>query len=207
VLVDAFAKGFALGLSLAAPPGPVNAAIASRSLSSWALGASLGFGALTSDMVYLAAVALGGRLAPPWLLPAVGLAGSLLLAYLAAGAARAAAAELRGARGSVPKAQLGGSASLAKSYATGLAMGLTNPFQAGWWATVGLALVAELGAPLAAGFVCGIASWVLGFSFAVSRGRESRKFRAAVYAASSAALAAFALYLALSSAAKLAAFF
>lgn len=44
--------GLALGLSLAAPPGPVNSVIASESLRSKIHGVSVGLGAMTADFVF-----------------------------------------------------------------------------------------------------------------------------------------------------------
>jgi threonine/homoserine/homoserine lactone efflux protein len=56
-------------------------------------------------------------------------------------------------------------ADIAKAYTTGLAVGLTNPFQILWWLTAGLAFMTEIGPAVAAGFFLGILLWTTSFPF------------------------------------------
>ncbi|MCY0883355.1 MAG: LysE family transporter [Acidianus infernus] len=44
--------GVLLGLSMAAPPGPINAIMANESLRSKLHGSSVGFGAMTADFIF-----------------------------------------------------------------------------------------------------------------------------------------------------------
>jgi threonine/homoserine/homoserine lactone efflux protein len=85
--VATIAAGFGLGLSVAAPLGPVGAAAIREGLERGPAGAALiGLGAATVDFLYLALVYLG--VAPlllrlPWLMTGFYLAGAFLLGRMA----------------------------------------------------------------------------------------------------------------------------
>ncbi|MEM0061324.1 MAG: LysE family transporter [Fervidicoccaceae archaeon] len=183
-LLDAVLQGIALGISLAAPPGPVNAIIASKSLRSWKRGASVGFGALTADLIFMIMSVYLGYLIPPKFMPAISLLGFAFLAWLAYGVLKSSASYTEKVK------EKSGS-----SYFTGLAMGLTNPFQIMWWVTVGVSLVKSLGLQIFLGFVFGIASWVISFSYLINRFGFSRKFAVAIKWFSFITLSAFSIYL------------
>jgi LysE type translocator. len=53
-----YASMVALGLSMAAPPGPVNAMIAAVSVESKLRGIAVGAGAMTADIIFFMAVSL-----------------------------------------------------------------------------------------------------------------------------------------------------
>ncbi len=78
--------GIALGLSMAAPPGPVNAVIAGKtSEKGWSYGFRVGFGALTSDALFFVIAYIGSSFLNryrefEWI---SALIGSFLLFYLA----------------------------------------------------------------------------------------------------------------------------
>ncbi len=195
MVLDLFAAtgaGTVIGLSLAAPPGPVNAIIASQSvLRSWRAGFLVGCGAMTADAGFL----LLSVLANSFLLntlawfPIVALVGTAVLAFFAVGAARAwNRAE------SVMEAA---SAPHAKSYATGLVTNLTSPYPILWWLTAGLVLIAQLGPAVLVGFFSGILLWIAAFPFAlrVAQQRFARTYRA-VLLFSIACLLFFAAFLA-----------
>jgi len=196
-LLDSFAKGVVLGLSLAAPPGPINAVIAARSVVSRALGASVGFGALTSDMIFLTLTLCLGSIIPESLVPYVGLAGTALLLYLGSMILTSTLRKGCHTKQSVEAKGEVESLDVLRSYLTGLVMGLSNPFQISWWITVGLTLIAEFGLLIALGFVFGIALWVVSFSYAISVGKDVPKLRSAITIASGILLLLFAGYLAL----------
>jgi len=187
--------GFLLGLSLAAPPGPVTALMASAAARRGP-GASLGIGlgATTADATFLVlavAGAIGVLAERPLLLGAVSLAGALLLAYFAWGAWRAA----RAAR-SEPTA---GPSEAAKrtGFAAGYLAAITSPFNLAWWVGPGSVLIASVGLVLVAGLFAGILSWILFFSVAVARlGRRVRRFQEYVAYASALVLGAFAVWVA-----------
>jgi len=132
--------GVGIGLSLAAPPGPVNAVIASHTVTrSWRAGFLVGVGATTADTIFLAITILARSVVAgiePYV-PFIALLGAGVMVYFAWSTAkswRRADAIV----GSTPEAQ-------AKSYATGLSVNLTSPYPILWWLTAGLVLICELG--------------------------------------------------------------
>jgi len=173
-----------LGLSLAAPPGPVNAIIASKSLRNWQNGAMIGFGALTADMTFMVITIFFGELIPESAVPLISFGGGIFLAWLAYSSLRSEASYTHN-----QDEALNG-----KSYFVGLTMGLTNPFQIMWWVSVGVPLVRNLGTVIFLGFVLGIALWVFSFSFLVNKFGVSHKFAFAVKLFSFVTLSFFSLY-------------
>jgi threonine/homoserine/homoserine lactone efflux protein len=156
----AAALGAGLGLSLAIPPGPVNALVvreASRH-GVWG-GIRAGLPAPTLDTVYMLLVVFGlpqvldldaGK---PWL---AGI-GALLMLYLAWDTAR-----VRSSAG-VPLP--------AKAMAL-WAVTLTNPFQYAWWLSAGATFLGEQGLWGAAGFVVAVFGWVVVLSNLVHHGAQ-----------------------------------
>jgi len=152
----AFLQGLALGLSLAGPPGPVNALIARESARHGPLaGLRAGLPAPIVDTAYLVLV-LAGLAAfsnleafLPWL---AGI-GAVLLAFLAW-----STVQLRG-----QARELAGPWSV-------WAVTLTNPFQYAWWISAGTSFIATQGPWGVAGFLCAIFGWVGIFSFLVHQG-------------------------------------
>lgn len=161
------AIGIAIGLSLAAPPGPVNAIIASRTVTrSWRAGFLVGAGATTADTIFLTlsvmAHSLLGNVAG-WL-PYISFLGAPVMAYFAWTAFRA----LRSPEEILaPRAE-----AEAKSYAIGLSVNLTSPYPILWWLTAGLILIDQLGAAVLVGFYAGIILWITAFPLAV---REAQR--------------------------------
>lgn len=148
--------GLALGLSLAGPPGPVNALIAREAARGglWA-GVRAGYPAPLMDTVALLLVVFGlprlvdvGRWTP--LLAGVG---ALLMLYLAW--------DITKVRSGQPKALAPGAV---------WAVTLSNPFYYAWWPSVGAAFLAATGGWGAVGFLAAIFGWVLGFSFLMAHG-------------------------------------
>lgn len=171
--------GIVLGLSLAAPPGPMNAVIAEEStVRGWRSGVRAGLGAMSADacflLVALAGVATVIRDAPRLRAGMMAL-GGLLMVYFSIGAARSA-------RGSFVDHEIGESKGFRKTFA----LALTNPYQVLWWLTVGVALldpgtitvaVPAIGdvsirtgnAAIVIGFFAGIGLWITLFPLALSR--------------------------------------
>ncbi|WP_290811226.1 LysE family translocator [Halovivax sp.] len=204
--------GAVFGLALAAPPGPMNAIIAEESvLRGWFPGVTAGLGAMAADALFCA-LALVGAVAvlDEWgaIRPLLYLAGGALMCYFAVGA-------VRGAR----EATAAGAAD-ASGVATGFRktflLSVTNPYQIGFWMTVGVgllrpgrldvfshvpvvdgplagSLVVETGSPaLLAGFFGGIGLWVLAYPAAlVGAGRRVDAVAPLVAGASAAVLAGF----------------
>jgi threonine/homoserine/homoserine lactone efflux protein len=153
--LQSVAVGLTLGLSLAVPPGPVNAVIANEGAAKAYRGTLVGLGALTADAIFLVLTSLLGAWLPGWARRPLTLAGGVVFLLLALAILRAPPSTGRPAH---------------FQYLTGLTMGLTNPFQIAWWLTAGLTLVASLGLPLVAGFFAGILMWIVAFPQAVHRG-------------------------------------
>jgi threonine/homoserine/homoserine lactone efflux protein len=151
--------GVLLALSLTAPPGPVNALMASHAVTrSWRSGLLVGLGATTVDMMWLALSALAHSLllgVRP-LFPAVALVGAAVMVYFAWTTGKAWKAEPVVARSFAVRAT---------SYATGFMANLTSPYPILWWLTAGLALIDELGPFVLVGFVVGILLWIFTFPF------------------------------------------
>ncbi len=155
--LSSIVAGIVLGLSLAVPPGPVNAAIAAAAArGSYVNGIKIGLGAMTSDFTYLiltvigVAVLLTGTLARNL----ISVIGGLILLYYAY-------STLKSYKKS---ANIQDSAGTGNHYLTGLVMGLTNPMGILWWVTAGAAFVAMFNVLGVAGFMLGLFTWVSAFS-------------------------------------------
>ncbi|WP_440006092.1 LysE family translocator [Halomicrococcus sp. SG-WS-1] len=192
VVVSAVA-GAALGLSLAAPPGPMNAVIAEESvLRGWNSGFRAGLGAMTADACFfvlaLAGVVAVVREAPVVRGVMVGV-GGLLMLYFAYGAARDANRTFTAES----------DADDTRGFRKAFALAITNPYQIIWWLTAGVGLLNErsydllsgvvgdaltvtTGSPvIVVGFFGGIALWIAGFPAAlVAAGRRVDSFAPAV---------------------------
>ena len=166
-ILVSFVFGVLLGLSIAAPPGPANAMIATHAVTRkrWWAGTLVGFGAMTADATFLVITYVVGRAIQPAeaVLAAVFLLGALVMfffAYKASGAWRKPPAEqLQEVRPT-------------HSYLSGLTIGLTNPYQILWWLTAGLAFIQSVGAAIVAGFFCGIIIWTISFPWALGYARD-----------------------------------
>jgi threonine/homoserine/homoserine lactone efflux protein len=205
--------GAVFGIALAAPPGPMNAIIAEESVvRGWEAGFRAGVGAMLADVLFFV-LTLAGVVAVidryPVVRPVLYVAGGLLMCYFALGAireARAAASFTSDSRGT------------SKGFRKTFALSLTNPYQIGFWLTVGVgllqpgtldvfahvpvigatlagSLVVETGSPaLLVGFFGGIAVWIVVYPAAlVSAGRRIDALAPVVAAGSALVLAGFGL--------------
>ena len=169
--------GILLGLSLAAPPGPMNAVIAEESVNrSWRAGFAAGLGAMSADAIFFV-LALAGLVtfvenAPTLRGVMVGF-GGLLMLYFAYGAVENA--------GSFSETERSDAAGFWKAFA----LALTNPYQITWWLTAGIGLlnpgqIEAFGVSLAAasglltigGFFLGIVLWITSFPAALRAAGE-----------------------------------
>jgi len=150
--------GILIGLSLAVPPGPVNAVIAAESVKrSYVNGIKVGLGAMTADGTFLVITLIGVAVLfnNDLVKLVVSLAGGLILAYMAIGILK----DFR-------KPIMEGARENVKSYyLTGVAIGFTNPAAILWWITAGAALIASTNIYGIVGFFIGIALWVSAFAF------------------------------------------
>ena len=189
----AFAAGILLGLSIAAPPGPMNALIASNTVTRSRLAGHLtGLGAMTADAIFLAVtVGVGSAIQPT--------RGFRILLYLlGAGVLFFLAARTYPLlRKGLEVRKMPGSEDPARAYLSGLLLGLTNPFQILWWLTAGLAFMTGIGPAVAAGFLLGIVTWIVAFPYTLDL--ASRRWKGtyrAVILASLVLLMVFGAYLA-----------
>jgi threonine/homoserine/homoserine lactone efflux protein len=183
--------GVVIGWSLAAPPGPVNAVIASNAVQrSWRAGFLVGAGAMTADAIFLtlSIVAHQALLGVRSVLPVIAFLGAGVLAYFAWTATRAWSR--------MPAAPSEDSRSHASSYAKGLGINLTSPFPILWWLTVGIVLIDQLGPLVLVGFFAGLLTWISAFPYVLrmAQQRFAKTYRA-VLAFSIACLLAFAAWL------------
>ncbi|SMD30733.1 LysE family translocator [Picrophilus oshimae] len=145
--------GIALGLSLAAPPGPVNSVIAHESLKSKIHGSNVGFGAMTADFTFFLIIYFLKSIINVYIIRILYIAGGLLMIYLAYGIIRSR----------MPSSSKGG------NYIIGLIMGLTNPFQITWWITAGIFLVREFSILIIIGLFSGIIVWCTVFPYLINK--------------------------------------
>jgi len=179
------AAGLLLGLTLAAPPGPMNALIAREAArhGTWPA-IRVGVAAPLADLLFLAALWFG--LAPllegPAVVRGAAVLGALLMAFFALGTTRTGSAE-------TPTQATFGAAFL---------MAVSNPYQIAWWLSGGFVFLHAQGASGVLGLVLGIFAWVVVFSWATAHGaRRWPWFRPLVDVLSADLLLAFALLLGL----------
>src|SRR6056297_2105291 len=187
--------GVALGLSLAAPPGPMNAIIAEESvLRGWGSGFRAGLGALSADACFFV-LALLGVVTVVRDVPVVQQAlfgfGGLLMLYFAYGAATDANAAFGGDTAADGAGEVADGED-SKGFRKAFVLALTNPYQILWWLTAGVGLLdpgtftidalgglaISTGSPIiVVGFFGGIAVWITGFPGAlVTAGRRVDSF-------------------------------
>lgn len=160
--IGILAIGFGLGLSLAAPPGPILALAAERAVRRgfWP-GVAVPLGATTGDATQ--AVLMGLGVLPliasyPDLLAGLNVGGAILLFWFAWMAWQAARA---GAHATEPGPEqvsgpLGG-------FGSGYALALTSPYNFAWWIGAGTALFQDYGPLLFVGFFSALVLWSLLF--------------------------------------------
>jgi threonine/homoserine/homoserine lactone efflux protein len=215
VVFTTVVAGALFGIALAAPPGPMNAIIAEESVvRGWDAGFRAGLGAMVADVLFFA-LTLAGVVAVidryPVVRPVMYVAGGLLMLYFALGA-------VREARAVASFTGDGHGSGTSKGFHKTFALSLTNPYQIGFWLTVGVGLlqsgtldvfahvpaagaalagtlVVETGSPaLLAGFFGGIAVWIVVYPAAlVSVGRRIDALAPIVAAGSALVLAGFGL--------------
>jgi len=152
ILESAF-LGAGLAFSLAIPPGPINAMMAATSTISRFRASLIGFGAMTADAVFLSVVVLLHGAIPGNLRPPLAIIGGLVIIYM-------------GTKLTMEKENKEGKGG---GYFSGLFVGISNPYQLGWWVTAGLTMVSIFGYASIAGFFGALLVWVTAFPFALSK--------------------------------------
>ncbi len=151
--------GIVLGISLAAPPGPMTAFIMSVAVHSRKRGFLAGIGALSADGV-LAAIVFG-------LSSTINLGAYVRYVYVLGAAVMVGFGLLilRSHENAAPFDRPGW-----QVYLQGFGLGLGNPFQILWWFSAGLAFAYAGGALLFAGLFGAIGIYVLAFTLLVHQG-------------------------------------
>ncbi|ACP35773.1 Lysine exporter protein (LYSE/YGGA) [Sulfolobus islandicus Y.G.57.14] len=177
MLLTYLGLGIILGLSMAAPPGPVNAMIANESTKSWFHGSSIGAGAMTADLIFFIIVYFIQGYIPMPIINALYIVGGIFMLYLSYLTIKA----------KMPSSSVRG------NYIIGLSMGLTNPYQISWWVTVGISMIRSLSVLIIPGFFVGILIWIIAFPKAINM--LGAKYVKYVKIISSIILVAFGVYL------------
>jgi threonine/homoserine/homoserine lactone efflux protein len=205
-ILHGLAAGIILGFSIAAPPGPINATIASRIAlkGSWWVGFVIGVGAMTADALFLALTYLGYAEVlsrSKWMVPWTYLVGGLVLLFYAGLILLRSRNVLTPTEGKGESVRGRIATEGKNSYFVGLSMGVTNPYQIAWWMTVGIATISSFGPLVVFGFFSGIIVENLIYTKILEAGfARVRRFRRIVVSISAIVLVVFGawfLYLAL----------
>jgi threonine/homoserine/homoserine lactone efflux protein len=149
--------GVLLGLSLAAPPGPVMAIMANASMRGRVRESLLtALGAISADLTWLSLAVLGAIAflsERPRVVGVLGLAGAVLLLWMAFGTWRAARAGLH-------------ASATPGSWKLGYLTVLTSPFSVAWWLANGTILYASWGLPGIVGLFLSLLGYSLAFTYA-----------------------------------------
>ena len=171
----------ALGLSMAAPPGPVNAMIAAVSVESKLRGTAVGAGAMTADLIFFIAVSLIRTLIPSeFVLPFYVIGGTytVFLGFL------------------VLRSRISKKIRVQGGYLVGLTMGITNPYQIAWWISFGMAMLDKFGLQSGLGFFSGILIWIITYPYIIEKvGKKSVKLEKLIRIASAAVLFVLGTYM------------
>jgi threonine/homoserine/homoserine lactone efflux protein len=184
-------SGVVLGVSIAAPPGPVTALAAQQVVSrSWLSGWLVTLGATSADAVFFVLTYYGvARFVTVEERGVLFILGAFLMLYLAASTVRRA--RRQGSDAAPGQSEKLSSSRLHRSpFVWGLSVGLTSPYQLGWWIAIGAGMVSEYGGSIAVGFFGGILAWTLIFTAVVHAGVRRYQRLSPVFAYASAALMA-----------------
>jgi threonine/homoserine/homoserine lactone efflux protein len=153
------AVGLLLGFTLTAPPGPMNALIASQAVRSLRRGILTGLGAMSADAILAVVVfVLSTAIELTTFIRPIYALGCGVMGYF-------------GYRLLVPHPpSIAPPTGSVRTYSTALLIGISNPFQILWWLTAGLAFAYVGGALLFAGLFGAIAMWIVAFPYALTVG-------------------------------------
>ncbi len=132
--MTAFIEGFILGLGAAVPVGPINILIMTNALKNYKNAVSIGFGAMSADITYLALILLGlfTFVKNQTFQIILGVFGSIFLTYIAylIFKNRDEKIELD------PSKIKDGHTKIATNYFKGYSLTLLNPYTIGFWISV-----------------------------------------------------------------------
>jgi len=142
-----------MGISMAAPPGPINSMIISEATRSNFRGSLVGLGAMTADAIYSVIMLVIKGFIPHTVIYLLYFAGGALMLYFSINIIKANY-NRTGASG---------------NYFRGLLTGLVNPYQISWWITFGTAMLYKFGIDILVGFFVGIIIWLATFPYIIKR--------------------------------------
>ena len=154
-----FAAGLVLGLSLAAPPGPVMAIMATASAQGRPRESVVtAMGAIVGDAVWLL-LAVAGFItvlrSHPRVIGALGIVGGAMLLWMAWQG-------FRSARRGIADSRLRG------SFRVGFATVLSSPYSFAWWVASGPIVISTLRVPGIVGLFFSLVVYTIAFSYALS---------------------------------------
>lgn len=188
-MLPLFAAGLVLGLSLAAPPGPVMAIMATASAQGRPRESIVtAMGAIVGDAVWLL-LAIAGFVAVlrshPRVIGALGIVGGAMLLWMAWQG-------LQSTRRGIAESTLKG------SFRLGFATVLSSPYSFAWWVASGPIVISTLRIPGIVGLFLSLVAYTIAFSYALSwLGARVKHAALAVAYVGVAMLSVFGVYFAL----------
>lgn len=127
-----FIEGFLLGMGAAIPLGPINILIMNNALKNYKRAVTIGFGAMSADILYLTMILLGIATVfnQPYILNTLGILGSAFLLYLAYIIFKGRNKTLHS------DDQSTNSKSLVTMYLQGFALTFVNPYTVAFWLSI-----------------------------------------------------------------------
>lgn len=131
-MTESLIEGFLLGMGAAIPIGAINILIMNHALKNYKSAVAIGFGAMSSDIVYLLSIMLGLAtfLDNEFILNILGLLGSLFLAYMAYSIFRERNKGVNTQASPVSKK------GLLKFYFQGFILTFINPYTIAFWLSI-----------------------------------------------------------------------
>ena len=165
--------GLVLGISMAAPPGPVMTMIMKKSLRSVTSGFLVGMGAMTADIILLAIVIFLRKIVNLTKFePITFLLGGIYFIYLAL----KIGTELKNKNVQESPENIKDF-----SYFKGLITGILNPMQIGWWLTAGLSILEAEGISPFYFFYVGIVIYVYFLCLLIYRSHKKFQERVSLF--------------------------
>jgi L-lysine exporter family protein LysE/ArgO len=133
-MLSAFLEGFMLGLGAAVPVGPINILIMTNAIKNYKNALSIGFGAMSADITYLALILLGlfAFVKNETFQMILGVFGSLFLTYIAY-----LIFKNRNEKIELDPAKIkDGHTKIVANYIKGYSLTLLNPYTIGFWISV-----------------------------------------------------------------------
>lgn len=178
-MFNSFLEGFLLGVGAAVPLGPINILIMNHALKSYKSAVSIGFGAMSADMIYLLLILLGITtvLNNAYFSIGLGLLGSLFLAYMSY-------LIFKGRHNSLDKSEkVVSKKSLLKYYLQGIVLTGLNPYTIAFWLSIAGYTVHQNLNPMftIVGMFCAILLWITLMPYFVHKSKHKISAKVSYY--------------------------